>query len=113
MRRAFGIGRADTRGSARLVRYAAQQGADAMKEREWTDEEREQRRQQAIELHLAKHLAPGYNLGPRWSDAELALLGTMSDEDVAQKVGRTADAVRRQRSYRMIPPVKDRRRKDE
>jgi hypothetical protein len=44
-RKAFEIGRADTPGSARLVRYAAQKGAEAVKAREWTEEERQERLQ--------------------------------------------------------------------
>src|SRR5262249_42479201 len=47
-RRAFGIGRADTEGSRRLVQAAAKAGAEAMQAKVWTEEEREVRRQQAI-----------------------------------------------------------------
>jgi hypothetical protein len=63
-RQCFSIGRADTPGSERLVKAAAQQGADAVKTKEWSDKEREHKRHLANELNLGKHLSPGYNLGP-------------------------------------------------
>jgi hypothetical protein len=43
-RRALGVGRTDNEGTARLIQSAAEKGAEAIQAREWTEEEREQRR---------------------------------------------------------------------
>jgi hypothetical protein len=43
-RRALGVGRTDNEGTARFVLAAAEKGANAVKEREWTAEERQRRR---------------------------------------------------------------------
>jgi hypothetical protein len=108
-RRCFAIGRTDTPGSARLVQAAAEKGADAVKVKEWTEEERERKRQLSTELNLGQHLSPGYNLGPWWTAEELALLGTAPDDEIAARMGRTVEAVRVQRGKRGIPTAHDRR----
>jgi hypothetical protein len=66
-RMAFAIGRGGTPGSARLVQAAAQLGANAVKAKEWTEEEREQKRQQAIEGGFGFHFAIGSKIYPGWS----------------------------------------------
>jgi hypothetical protein len=63
-------------------------------------------------MNLGQHLSPGYNRGPWWTMEELMLLGTMPDEDVAARIGRTVGAVRRQRTIRGIANARDRRRKE-
>jgi len=45
-----------------------------------------------------------------WTEEQLALLGTAPEEEVARAVGRTASAVRVQRTLRGIPLACDRRR---
>ncbi|HKB35614.1 MAG TPA: hypothetical protein VKD72_04115 [Gemmataceae bacterium] len=92
-RRALGVGRTDSPGSRRLIRAAAETGAEGIKRREWTDEEREQYRQRAVELDLGRFLvAP--RLERQWKRAELRLLGTAPDEEIAARIGRTTTAVR-------------------
>jgi hypothetical protein len=86
-------------GSQQLVRPAAQMGAEAGRGKVWTDEERAQRSRNALDLNLGQHLQPGYH-GPHWTADELALLGTMPDEEVAARIGRTARAVRIMRGRR-------------
>ena len=112
-RQAFSIDRTCTPGSARLVGAAAQLGADAMKKRDWTEEDREEKRRRAIELNLGKQLSLGYNLGPWWSLDELSLLGTAPDEEVAKRIGRTKNAVRVQRTRLGIATASDRRTRNE
>ena len=112
-RLSFGIGRAGTPGSKRLVQAAAQMGADAVKAREWTDEEREQCRQRTIASGVSANIKPGYAGGPWWTEAELALLGTMPDEHLAEQLGKSVEAVRSQRTRRGIPSAKDRRRRED
>jgi hypothetical protein len=46
-----------------------------------------------------------------WTAEELALLGTDEDEVIAMKIGRTAEAVRCERTRAKIPKFRDRRRK--
>jgi hypothetical protein len=108
-RQCYSIGRTRTPGSARLVQAAAQLGADAMKEREWTEEEREQRRRETIASGRNANVKPGYNRGPLWSAEQLALLGAIPDEEVAAQVGRTVGAVRAKRNLLGIVIAKDRR----
>ena len=48
-RKALGVDKRNNPGSNRLVRAAAEEGASAVAEKEWTAEEREARRQRAVE----------------------------------------------------------------
>jgi hypothetical protein len=56
-------------------------------------EQVERHRQTAVEKNLAQYLVTGYH-GPRRTEADIALLGTMPDEEVGRRTGRTAPAVR-------------------
>jgi hypothetical protein len=108
-RKAFGVSRMDNEGSARLMRAAAEMGGEAVAAREWTEEEREGRRQTNARLGLAKHLVTGYH-GPLWAAGEIALLGTVPDREVARRTGRSVDGVRRKRMKLGIANRYDRRR---
>ena len=101
-RKALGVGRTDNEGTARLVLAAAEKGAEAVKAREWTEEERERCRRVNAEKGLAAHLVLGYH-GPLWAPEDMSLLGTMPDEEVARRTGRTAGAVRQKREELGIP----------
>jgi hypothetical protein len=50
--------------------------------------------------------------GWAWTDAQLALLGKVSDAELAAQTGRTVGAVRCQRTGRGIPSAQDRRRRE-
>jgi hypothetical protein len=100
----------DSEGSRRLIEAAAFAGGEANRRREVTVEEEERRRQVAIELNLGRRLIPGYH-GPRWASADLALLGVLPDEQVAQRTGRTVEAVRIMRTRLGIATADDRRRR--
>jgi hypothetical protein len=50
-------------------------------------------------------------VGPLWTPEELALLGTMSNEEVAARVGRSVKAVRVKRNKLGIATPRDRRRR--
>jgi hypothetical protein len=93
------------------MQAAAEKGAEAIKAREWTEEDRERRRQNAVEKNLAQYLILGYH-GPRWTKQQLAMLGTMPDEEVARRTGRTVQAVRIRRTRFGIPTFEDRRRRE-
>ena len=109
-RKALGVGRTDNEGTHRLIQGSAEKGAEAIKEREWTAEEREQRRQVNAEKGLANNLVLGYH-GPRWTPEDIALLGTLPDEEVARRTGRTVEGVRIRRTRLGIPTFEDRRRR--
>jgi hypothetical protein len=98
-RKAFGVSKTNNPGSQRLVRAAAQMGACAVRGKVWTDEERAQRSRISLDLNLGQYLQPGYH-GPHWTAEQLALLGTMPDEEVAARIGRTVEAVRIMRGRR-------------
>src|SRR5262245_26532891 len=101
-RKALGVGRMDSPGSRRLIQAVAEQGAEGIKRREWTAEERERYRQRAVELDLARFLvAP--RLERQWKKAELQLLGTAADAEVAERIGRTTNAVRIMRTRLGVP----------
>jgi hypothetical protein len=101
-RMALGVGRTDNEGTARLVLAAAEKGAKAIKAREWTDEECDARSRRALDLNLGRTLVTGYR-GAWWTPEDFALLGTVPDEEVTRRTGRTADAVRRKRWELAIP----------
>jgi hypothetical protein len=110
-RKALGVNRTDNEGTARLILASAEKGAEAVKERGWPDEERERCRQINAEMGLAQNLVLGYH-GPLWTPEDIALLGTVPDEKVARKTGRTVEAVRIMRTRLGIPTFQDRRRRD-
>src|SRR5262249_23632634 len=90
-----------TEGTRRLVRANAAKGGEGMRQRGVTPRERAKRRRTARRLNLGQYFDPAHGAG--WSDAELQLLGTAPDDEVAQRTGRTANAVRVKRTRLGIP----------
>jgi len=86
----------------RLVQAAAEKGAEEMKAYDWSDEQCDERSRISLELNLGCFLKSGYH-GPLWTAEQLALLGTASDEEVAERIGRTREAVRIMRTRLGIP----------
>ena len=82
-----------------------------MRGRKWSPAEREQYRQRAKALNLGRFLKSGYH-GPLWTPEQVALLGTMLDEEVAVRIGRSVTGVRLKRSECGIPTFHDRSCKD-
>jgi outer membrane lipoprotein-sorting protein len=101
-RTALGVeGWTATEGTRRLVRTAAEQGGEGMRRRGVTPRERARRRRTAERLNLGQYLDPAHGAG--WSDAELRLLGTAPDDEVARRIGRPVNAVRIKRARLGIP----------
>jgi hypothetical protein len=74
-----------------------------------TPEARERRRQISIRLNLAQYFAKyRQSNGPDWTAKEVALLGTDVDRVIAEKVGRSVEAVNRKRKKLGIPRIPDR-----
>jgi hypothetical protein len=109
-RRLLDVTRTNNPGTHRLVQASAQAGGAAAEAKEWTETERQAKREIAERLDLGRHLRPGYH-GPRWTRAERALLGKLSDAEVAARIGRTVGAVRQTRNLAGLPPAVPRRRK--
>jgi hypothetical protein len=95
-RRSFSVDKVNNEGSNRLVRAAAEKGAEAIKAKEWTAEERDAQRQRAIDNDLQRHLRALVR-EDTWTEEEIALLGQLSDNEVERRTGRTGDAVRQKR----------------
>jgi len=109
-RKALGVDGYSPPGTRRLRQAASEAGADALRGKQLPPEQVGRRRRTARELGLWRTLQPGYH-GPRWTEGQLRLLGTDTDEAVAALVGRTPAAVRVKRTRLGIPAARDRRRK--
>jgi hypothetical protein len=57
-------------------------GADAIKAKEWTEDELQTKRETSARLNPGRHLRPGY-LGPHRTDAERKRRQTLPDAEVA------------------------------
>jgi hypothetical protein len=108
-RRAFEVkGKFGTVGSKRANHAAAFAGGKAMKEKDWTDEEPDAKAETAKRYGTK----PGARWTPAtggWTTKEVTLLGTDQDEVIAERIGRTVEAVRCKRSLLKIPTFRDRR----
>src|SRR5262245_47917308 len=109
-RKALGVTRTSSAGSRRLIHAAAKEGAFAVQEREYTDEERDRQGRRARELGFARNLRTGYH-GEWWSAVDLALLGELPDAEVARRTGRSRVAVTVKRNRLGIPTARDGRRR--
>ena len=103
-RLALGVDRLNNPGSQRLIRRNAKLGAEAIKRKEFTAEEREVKRQLSIRLNTARHLKPGYH-GRWWTKRELAVLGQVPDDAAARQTGRSVNANRQRRELLGRPRI--------
>jgi hypothetical protein len=110
-RRTLGVERFNE-GSKRLHDAAAVETGRRIRGRKLPPEEVERRRRTAGDLDLGQYLRPGAPPEKRWTAAELARLGTLPDEQLAGQLGRTATAVRVQRTRLRIASACDRRRRE-
>jgi len=105
-RRAFGVKQWGTIGSRRLLDITSAKANKAARAKVYTDPERRRKRRIAPKLDLAKSLR-AYRDKQRaertWTADEVALLGTMKDTQLATKLHRSRDEVRRERVRRGIP----------
>jgi hypothetical protein len=101
-RKALGVTVTNNPRTYALVRRAGQTGADAMKKREWTEDECKAKSERSMRLNTVAHLQHTYH-AEWWTREERALLGTISDADVARRTGRSLAAVRAQRRLQGIP----------
>jgi hypothetical protein len=99
---AWSVGGRDHERESAGDRAAAKLGADAMKAKVWTDEERDAKsaRSKALGLRPPNRWTPERG---GWTPEQIALLGTGHDEAIAKKFGRSRSAVTSQRTLRKIP----------
>jgi hypothetical protein len=110
-RKAFGVGRMDNAGSRRLILAASEQAAEQVRGVPLSAEQCELRRQNVIKNRLLQRLQPGYQ-GPMWTAEQLALLGTLPDDEIAVRIGKTKLAVSLKRRSLGIAHPYDRRRRE-
>jgi hypothetical protein len=102
-RRALGVTRTNNEGSRRRMRAAAEAGAARLHAVARARTRAARRLRPAGAPDPRRHWPRGYPAPPRWSDADLALLGKLPDEEVARRTGRTWNAVRQKREKLGIP----------
>jgi hypothetical protein len=92
---ALGVG-CYNEGSSRLQRLNSLKGADALRGKPLPPAAVEERRRRTVEMDLVQYIRPCPRPGGSrpWTDDELALLGTLPDEELARRTGRTVEAVR-------------------
>lgn len=100
-RKALAVTRTSNTGSQVLIRAAAEMGAATIRGKQLPVEQVERRRRTAVENDFGARLVKGYH-GPLWTDEQLALLGHLPDDEVAERTGRTKEAVRIKRTRRRI-----------
>ena len=107
-RKALGVTRTNNEGTHNLIVATAKEGASVIQQHEFTEDEREARRQTALRLNLGQYVRKGNPL-TLWTCKERALLGTMPDGEVARRTGRTINGVRQKRQEMGKPNRFDRR----
>jgi len=93
-RKALGADRVNNRETNRLIRQSSAKGVRAARRRGVTAAERRRRSMTGRSLDFIRNARAGRNF---WTPAELALLGTRPDADVASRTERTKNAVRQKR----------------
>ena len=110
-RRLLGVTLTNNPESYRLIHAAAKAGGAAMRERGLTEEEEDERSERSKRLNLARYMRPSVELR-KWPETDVALLGTMPDDEVAGRIGKTVEAVRLKRQRLGISNPADRRRRE-
>jgi hypothetical protein len=107
-RKALGVNQWGTQGSRLLHQAASEQGADAIRGK--CQSEETVRRRMRTRRERGCPPPTGRWAEDGWKPEEVALLGTMPDNEVAEQLGRTKNAVRLKRSRLEIPNPTDQRR---
>jgi hypothetical protein len=108
-RKALGVAMWEPEGSRRLHQQTSEAGAAKHRGKRLPPDQVERRRRTALELGLRP---PGRTNGRPWTRRELAMLGSMPDEQIAARIDRTATAVRVKRTALGIATAEDRRRRE-
>jgi hypothetical protein len=111
-RKALGVGMWEPEGSRRLHQRLSEKGAAALHFHGLSDEECDRRTERSRQLNLVRHLWSRRGGAPFWTAEELALLGTMADDELASLLGRPANGVRLKQTRLGIPNPLDKRRSE-
>jgi hypothetical protein len=103
-RKAFGVPGWSTEGSRRLHRELSERGAEMTRGQK---QSAQHVRQRVLTWRAYGVKPPNRWAETGWKPEELALLGTMPDEELALRIGRTANALRIARNRRGIPSARD------
>ena len=95
-RRSLKVTRTNNPSSHLLVRCAAEAGSEASRARGLISEVIEKRRERELRHNLRRHLRPGGGRS-QWTPPQLQLRIRMPDDEVADRIGRTVEAVRLKR----------------
>jgi hypothetical protein len=101
-RKAFGVTQWGTDGSRRLHQVVSERGASRIRGKKWP--------RWLVRRRAATRRQQGYGRWPSkndWQPEELALLGTMPDDQLAARIGRTANGVRLKRTRLGILTFRD------
>jgi hypothetical protein len=112
-RKAFCVSRCGTNGSKRLHEITVAKGAAKTRGKRLAPDQVELRRKNALALNLSRFIHPCLcpNGSRPWTREELALMGTMPGDELAEKMVRTEGVVRRRRTNLGIATFRDRRKK--
>jgi len=104
-RAALGVTRLNNPGTVRANEFAVAASTAQTRGKKLTRKQAEERRKRAIKLNLAQYMLPCSRPGGSrpWTAKELRGIGKASDEEVAEKIGRTENAVRSKRCKLGIP----------
>jgi hypothetical protein len=105
--KAFGVTQWGTEGSRRLHQGLSAAGAEKLRGRQQTEDEK--RRRLATRKRNGVRRPRPRPGGRIWSEEHLALLGALPDAEVAARIGRTETAVRVRRARLTLPTALDRR----
>lgn len=108
-RRALAVTRTNNEGTRRLMLAASRHGARVLKLNGLSDAVCDRMSERSKRLNLIRFAHRGCR--GRWTKKELRLLGSMPDEELATRIGRSKTAVRVMRNKRRIPGACDRRRR--
>jgi hypothetical protein len=112
-RKAYCVSRCGTDGSKRLHEITSAKGAAKLRGKRLAPDQVELRRENALAQNLSRHIqpCPKPNGSRLWTSEELALLGKMSDDELAARIGRSETGVRVRRTKLEIATFGDKRRR--
>jgi hypothetical protein len=107
-RRAFGVSQWGTEGSKQLHQEVSERAADVIRGTHQSEETVRRRMQKRRERGCPP---PVHWAEDGWKPEEIALLGTLPDDELAQRLGRSHGSVSLKRRRLKIPNPRDRRRR--
>ena len=101
-RKALGADRKNNPGTQMLIRAATMTAREEASRNERTPDYRQKQREHLLRRRMWE-LSPRVTYGKEWTPEDRAMLGTMTDRDLASKTGRSYFAVKTMRQKLRIP----------